>query len=181
MAIWTDGACRGNPGPGAWAFYAQCEGNGYDMYEYINDTTNNKMELEAVKQALIYITKINTNAKVIHIYTDSNYIISVFSRWIWGWMQKGTITQKKNFETILDIQLLLTLQRADGYIVDFIKVKGHSENVGNKRADANCNFAMDVQSKSKPLLSSTTTGINRLRHICPNQDLSRFNRIFKWI
>lgn len=178
MNIWTDGACRGNPGPGAWGFHADMQGIHYDCYEYYRNTTNNMMELEAVKQVLIFYIKSARRARLIYIYTDSEYVCFVFNTWIWGWLRKGTITQKKNFETILDIQLLLTLLRSDKHMILIEKVKGHSGDIGNNRADANCNFALDTQSRSLPM-SNDYSYVNHLRSICDDQEIERFDKMFQ--
>lgn len=176
--IWTDGACRGNPGVGAWGFHAELGDRRYDGYEYFDHATSNKMELEAVKHALIFYILSEFKADIIQIITDSNYVVSTFITWIWGWLQKGTIDQKKNFELILDIHLLISLLREDNLTIKFLKVKSHSNNLGNNRADANCNFSIDTMSKSFVCLGHMEY-VNHLKSICRLSELNRFNRIFK--
>lgn len=153
--IWTDGASRGNPGTGAWGFYiVSPDGKAEDCYQSYKNVTNNQMELTAVLEALKYVVSSGLTADEINIYSDSNYVVSTFSHWIYGWLKTGTITQKKNYQLILDIKLLLDVLRRDEWIVRFIKVKGHSNDIGNTRADANCNLAMDSNTSKIVLFSS---------------------------
>ena len=117
--IYTDGACSGNPGPGGWAFVIpelSIELSGYDP-----TTTNNRMELVAVIQALNYISR-NLPASEVEIITDSQYVVNTMTQ---GWQMKKNIDLWR-----LLIELLKLFKE-----VKWTWVKGHSTNLYNARCD----------------------------------------------
>lgn len=128
--IYTDGACKGNPGPGGWGVFLKQDG---DMHEYWGgeeNTTNNRMELMAAIKAL----EVSNSLSVIDLYTDSNYVRQGITTWIHSWKKNGwkTAAKKPVKNTDLWQQLdLLVSQRK----VSWHWVKGHSGDPGNEKAD----------------------------------------------
>ena len=132
MRIHTDGGCLGNPGPGAWAYVAetavgQVTGAGYD-----GDTTNNRMELQAVIEALKHAggqADPQADAKV-EVITDSRYVEGGIVEWIPRWEKNGWKTKSRSPVKNRDLwQELLALKRAlqaRGFRVEFRRVRGHA-------------------------------------------------------
>ena len=131
VTIYTDGACSGNPGPGGWGAIL--------MYKHIKkeisggktDTTNNVMELTAVIQAL----KLLKHPCNVDLYSDSAYVVNAFlQKWITNWQKNNWKTSdKKDVKNKELWQELLELTNI--HTVNFIKVKGHSDNEFNNRCD----------------------------------------------
>jgi ribonuclease HI len=135
VVIFADGACAGNPGPGGWgAIVATSAGMVRELGGASKHTTNNRMELEAVIEALGSVAEIAGKARV---YTDSVYVINGITRWIWGWRQRGWKTleggEVANAESWKALSALVA-RRAGG--VDWRHVRGHSGVPGNERVDA---------------------------------------------
>ncbi|MBN8707050.1 MAG: ribonuclease HI [Bacteroidetes bacterium] len=132
VIIYTDGACSGNPGPGGWGAILMFEGVNKEISGFDPVTTNNRMELTAVIRSLEAL-KEPCNAKV---HSDSAYIINAFhDGWIQGWLSRGWLKSDKKPVENQDLwKALLELTRKHN--VDWIKVKGHSNDVWNNRADA---------------------------------------------
>ncbi len=137
VQIYTDGACSGNPGPGGWAYLLR-----YGEYEKLSSgfeahTTNNKMELQAVIEALKALKK----ACAIAVYTDSQYVRKGMLEWIAGWQKKGWKNAKgeavKNQELW---QELLALSRI--HSIEWHWVKGHSGHPENDRVDEAARLAV---------------------------------------
>ncbi len=130
IKIYTDGACSGNPGPGGWGVLMLWNGHEKEMYGGENDTTNNRMEMMAVIEALKALKKPST----LKLYTDSKYVMDGITKWIEGWKAKGwkTAAKKpvKNQDLWQEIDVLVTV-----HDVQFIWVKGHAGDPGNERAD----------------------------------------------
>ena len=131
MNVYTDGACRGNPGPGGWGVYIKdlhTELNGSDV-----NTTNNKMELMAVIQALEYLKNENIQTKII-LHTDSQYVKNGIQTWIYSWIKNGWKTANK--KPVKNVELWKTLyaisQQSE---IEWKWVKGHSGDFGNDKAD----------------------------------------------
>jgi ribonuclease HI len=119
LQIYCDGACSGNPGPGGWAFVIP--GFNIELSGYDPATTNNRMELVAVIQALNYISR-NSSTSEVEIITDSQYVVNTMAQ---GWQMKKNIDL---WRILLD---LIKLFRE----VKWTWVKGHSSNLYNTRCD----------------------------------------------
>jgi ribonuclease HI len=138
LVIYTDGGCSGNPGPGGWAYALAPEGredavtgSGHDRY-----TTNNKMELTAVIEALTYAASLGQGAVLpVHIHTDSQYVKNGITTWIFGWMRNGWQTSAK--KPVKNRELWIELKRvSDTLPVQWHWVKGHSGVALNELCDA---------------------------------------------
>ena len=138
IKIFTDGACKGNPGLGGWGALIIENGEEKEIYGGSFNTTNNKMELTATIEAL----KFYKDPKSIELYTDSKYVSeSVEKKWIYNW-------EKKNFKNKKNPDLwtrFLKIYRKHN--VSFFWVKGHSNNPRNER----CDF-LAVEASKKPQL-----------------------------
>ncbi len=134
VVIYTDGACKGNPGPGGWGAWMRYGQHERELYGGERLTTNNRMELMAVIQAL---TALSRPCAVI-LHTDSEYVRKGITEWIHGWKQRGWKTADKkpvkNQELWQRLEALSQLHR-----IDWRWVRGHSGDPGNERADALAN------------------------------------------
>ena len=92
IKVYTDGACKGNPGLGGWGVYIQINGSEKDLYGGSPETTNNQMEMQAALEALKYLKDQNT---VIELYTDSNYLRQGITEWIHKWKVNNWRTAAK--------------------------------------------------------------------------------------
>ena len=131
VVIYTDGACSGNPGPGGWGTILMYKGNQKEIFGGKESTTNNVMELTAVLEGL---KQLKFPCKV-KIYSDSAYVVNAFTqKWIFGWIKNGWKTSNK--EPVKNKELWESLyELTKVHQVEFIKVKGHSDNVYNTRCD----------------------------------------------
>ena len=138
VQIFTDGACKGNPGPGGWGAIMKYGDHVKELNGYSADTTNNIMELTAVIEALKSLTR---PCKII-LTTDSNYVKNGITEWIHNWKKKGWKTANKkpvkNKECWL--QLDVEVQR---HQIEWKWVKGHSGHPENERADELANEAVE--------------------------------------
>lgn len=131
ISIYTDGACSGNPGPGGWGAILIYKQNKKEISGYVDQTTNNRMELMAVLKSLIALKE---PCKV-DLYTDSAYVCNAFSRgWIIAWEKNGWKTSKKSDVENQDLWKEI-LNYKQQHIIYFHKVKGHSDNEYNNRCD----------------------------------------------
>jgi ribonuclease HI len=131
IEIYTDGACSGNPGPGGWAAILIYNKKEKEISGSIKETTNNRMELFAPIMAL---KQLKETCKVT-IYTDSAYLHNAFKEgWIESWQQNNWKSSTKKEVANVDLWKLL-LSAMNGHTVNFVKVKGHSDNVYNNRCD----------------------------------------------
>ena len=131
VAIYTDGACSGNPGPGGWAAVLMAQGKTREISGYEEDTTNNRMELTAAIEALEKLTK---PCKV-KLYSDSSYLVSAFNQgWLKNWQKNGWRNSAGQAVSNPDLwqKLVAMTEKHD---VEWIKVKGHSDNKWNNRCD----------------------------------------------
>jgi ribonuclease HI len=130
VEIFTDGACKGNPGPGGWGAWLR---NGEHEKEICGgeaNTTNNRMELMAVIEAL---TALSRPCDVV-LHTDSQYVQKGISEWIHGWKKRGWKTAAK--EPVKNADLWQALDAAQArHQVEWRWVRGHSGHAGNERAD----------------------------------------------
>ena len=140
--IFTDGACKGNPGPGGWGAILKYGDHEKELNGYSPETTNNIMELTAVIEALKSLTR---SCKII-LTTDSTYVKNGITEWIHGWKKKGwkTATKKpvknKDYWQLLDAEV----QR---HHIEWKWVKGHSGHPENERADELANEAVEANSE----------------------------------
>ena len=136
--IYTDGACRGNPGPGGWGAILIYKNNRKEIKGGSLLTTNNIMELTAVIGALSLL-KFSSN---IILTTDSNYVKDGITKWIHNWKSKGWKTSNK--KPVKNKELWLKLDElAAKHKIDWQWVKGHSGHVENERADLLANQGID--------------------------------------
>jgi ribonuclease HI len=137
--IYTDGACRGNPGPGGWGAILECDGYKKEINGATQLTTNNIMELTAVIKALELVK----NSSSIVITTDSTYVKNGITEWIHNWKVKGWKTANKKPVKNKDLwQLLDSLSQKHN--IDWKWVRGHTGHPGNEKADQLANEAIDV-------------------------------------
>ena len=131
VIIYTDGACSGNPGPGGWGSILMYKGNKKEISGGKEDTTNNVMELTAVIEGL-KLLKFPCKVK---LYSDSAYVVNAFvQKWIYGWLKNGWVNSNK--EPVKNKELWQELyDLTKVHQVEFIKVKGHSDNEYNNRCD----------------------------------------------
>ncbi len=134
VTIYTDGACKGNPGTGGWGAWLSWVDHEKELFGGETLTTNNRMELTAVIQAL---TCLKRTCDVI-IYTDSEYVRKGITEWIISWKQRGWKTADKKPVKNADLWQQLDAQRTLHH-VQWRWVKGHSGDPGNERADALAN------------------------------------------
>jgi ribonuclease HI len=135
LVIYTDGAARGNPGPGGYGAVLHWGTTIKEISQGYKHTTNNRMELMAVIAALQLLKRDNLD---ITIYTDSSYIVnSVEKKWVFGWEKKG-FAGKKN----ADLWALFLKQYRKNRI-RFVWVKGHADNKWNNRCDILATTAAD--------------------------------------
>lgn len=129
--IYTDGACSGNPGPGGWGAILMYNEHKKEISGALKETTNNIMEITAVIEAL-KLLKHKCNVK---IYSDSAYVVNAFNNgWIHNWIKNGWKTSGK--EPVKNKELWITLYEfTKMHNIEFIKVKGHSDNEYNNRCD----------------------------------------------
>jgi ribonuclease HI len=136
--IYTDGACKGNPGPGGWGAVLEAGGKEREMFGGEALTTNNRMEMTAVIEALAALKR---PSRVI-VHTDSTYVQKGITEWIHGWKARGWRTAAK--EPVKNVDLWKKLDEAvRPHSVEWIWVKGHSGHVGNERADALANKGVE--------------------------------------
>jgi ribonuclease HI len=137
--IYTDGACRGNPGPGGWAALLLKGGAERELSGAATLTTNNRMELQAVIEALQALKR----AVRARIYTDSQYVRLGITEWLAGWKARGWKTSDRKPVKNQDLWLQLDALVA-GHELEWHWVKGHSGVPGNERVDALANAAIDA-------------------------------------
>jgi ribonuclease HI len=128
--VYTDGACKGNPGPGGWGAWLRSGDNEKELWGGEAVTTNNRMELTAPIEALGSLKR----HCVVVIYTDSEYVRNGITSWIHGWKQRGWKTADK--KPVKNIDLWQRLDAlCQSHQVEWRWVKGHSGDPGNERAD----------------------------------------------
>ena len=130
VRIYTDGACKGNPGPGGWGALLQLDGREKELCGGEPDTTNNRMELTAVIRALEALKR----PCAVDIYTDSQYVQKGISEWIVAWKRRGWKTADKKPVKNVDLWLELD-QLVGGHEIQWHWVKGHAGHAENERAD----------------------------------------------
>ncbi|TDR77925.1 ribonuclease HI [Paludibacterium purpuratum] len=138
VEIYTDGACKGNPGPGGWGALLRYNGLEKELFGGAPDTTNNRMELQAVIAGLQALTR---PCKVV-VYTDSQYVKNGISEWIHNWKKRGWKTASKEPVKNADLWQLLDQSR-ERHQVEWRWVKGHAGHEFNERADALANRGVE--------------------------------------
>jgi len=138
LVIYTDGACRGNPGIGGWAAVVQYQGNETELSGTEANTTNNRMELTAAVRALEYLSR----NSAVRLYTDSQYLRGGITTWIKNWKRNGWRTSGGRPVKNKDLWQGLD-EASQGHEIDWCWVKGHAGNAGNEHADALANQAID--------------------------------------
>ena len=138
--MYTDGACKGNPGPGGWGVWLKSGDHERELFGGELNTTNNGMELKAVIEGLSALKKPCNVA----LYLDSQYVRKGITEWIKGWKAKGWKTASK--QPVKNAELwkeLDALVEDSGHTIEWRWVKGHSGDVGNERADMLANKGVD--------------------------------------
>ena len=146
LIIYTDGGCRGNPGPGGWGFIVinPATGNALERCGGEQVTTNNRMEMGAAIEALKAIRKPGMR---IRLHTDSQYLVKSMTEWVKGWKAKGW---KKKDGELKNVDLLQELDQLNQlHQVSWQWVKGHNGDPGNECADGLTNRAMDAVQAGK--------------------------------
>ena len=136
--IYSDGACRGNPGPGGWGALLRCDGHEKRLYGAEPQTTNNRMELKATIEALRALRQ----PCEVTVWTDSQYVKKGMTEWLPGWKAKGWKTAARAPVKNADLWQELE-QAASRHRVDWQWVKGHAGHEGNEEADRLANQAID--------------------------------------
>lgn len=136
VVIYTDGACKGNPGPGGWGAYLKSEGFEKELWGGERETTNNRMELTAVIEGLAALKR----PCRVSLYLDSQYVRQGITEWIHGWKRKGWVTAAKQPVKNADLWRKLDgLVHAGPHQIEWHWVRGHAGDPGNERADALAN------------------------------------------
>lgn len=138
VEIYTDGACRGNPGPGGWGVLMLSRGREQELWGGETDTTNNRMELTAAIEGLQALRR---PCSVI-LYTDSRYVMQGITEWMDNWKRRGWKTSGRKPVKNKDLWQALdeACQRHD---IEWRWVRGHTGNPGNERADELANLGID--------------------------------------
>lgn len=138
VVIYTDGACRGNPGPGGWGALLRAGDVSKPLSGYVAQTTNNRMELMAALEAL----KALKQPCRVTLWTDSEYLRKGMTEWLPGWKARGWKTAAKQPVKNADLWQALEAAAA-GHEVDWRWVKGHNGDPGNEAVDRLANEAID--------------------------------------
>ena len=140
--IYTDGACRGNPGPGGWGALLRIGEKEKELYGYDPATTNNRMELMAVIEALRALKRPVTA----RVHTDSQYVQKGISEWIHGWKRRGWKTADR--QPVKNADLWQTLDALTvGHKIEWLWVRGHAGHAENERVDALARQAIEAGRK----------------------------------
>ncbi len=140
IEIYTDGACKGNPGPGGWGALLMANGAEKELFGGELGTTNNRMEMMAVIEAL---SALKRPCKVT-LHVDSQYVLKGMTEWLPGWKARGWRTASK--EPVKNVELwqrLDELVNRSGHQIEWRWVRGHNGDPGNERADVLANRGVD--------------------------------------
>ena len=138
VVMYTDGACRGNPGPGGWGVILSYRDQDKTLSGYEPQTTNNRMELTAAIEGLRALSRTCD----IELNTDSKYVLQGISEWIESWKTNGWKTAAKKPVKNVDLWQLLD-EQVKKHRIRWHWVKGHTGIEGNERADQLANVAID--------------------------------------
>ena len=134
VEIYTDGACKGNPGPGGWGVLMKTGEHERELFGGEPQTTNNRMELTAVIRALEALTRRCT----VIVHTDSQYVQKGIGEWLSNWKRRGWLTADR--KPVKNVDLWQQLDRlAAGHDIEWRWVRGHNGDPGNERADGLAN------------------------------------------
>ena len=136
--LYTDGACRGNPGPGGWGVLLRAKGRERELFGGELSTTNNRMELTAAIEGLQALSR----PCAVAVYTDSEYVRRGISEWLPRWKARGWRTAARKPVKNEDLWRRLE-EAADRHRVEWHWVKGHAGHLDNERADALANCGLD--------------------------------------
>jgi ribonuclease HI len=139
VEIWSDGACRGNPGPGGWGALMRCGPHEKELYGGVAATTNNRMELTAVIEALAALKR---PSQVI-VHTDSQYVKQGIGEWLPNWIRRNWRTADNKPVKNVDLWKRLA-ELAGGHQVEWRWVRGHAGDPGNEHADRLANRGVDA-------------------------------------
>ena len=140
VEIYTDGACKGNPGPGGWGVLLRSGTLEKELFGGERATTNNRMEMMAVIEALSALKQ----PCEVTLYLDSEYVRKGITEWVKGWKARGWLTAAKQPVKNAELwQRLDALVATGGHKIDWRWVRGHAGNPGNERADALANRGVD--------------------------------------
>ncbi|WP_106268733.1 ribonuclease HI [Isoptericola halotolerans] len=138
VEMWTDGACKGNPGLGGWGALLKSGEHAKELFGGEKLTTNNRMELTAVVEALRALKQ----PSAVTVHTDSSYVMNGMKTWIAGWKRNGWTTSAK--KPVKNVDLWQALDAEVGrHQVSWVWVKGHAGDPGNERADQLANDGVD--------------------------------------
>jgi len=140
VEIFTDGACRGNPGPGGWGAVLRYRGHEKLLSGRASDTTNNRMELTAAIEALEALRQ----PCRVRLVTDSTYVKNGITQWIAGWKRRDWKTADRKPVKNSDLWRRL-VRAASPHEVEWVWVRGHAGHEGNERADALARSAIEGQ------------------------------------
>ena len=140
VQIYSDGACKGNPGPGGWGAWLKSADSQKELFGGELGTTNNRMELTAVIEGL---SALKRPCKVT-LYVDSQYVLKGMTEWIAGWKSKGWKTASKQPVKNVDLwQRLDALVSGAGHEIEWVWVRGHNGDPGNEHADMLANRGVE--------------------------------------
>ena len=139
IKVYTDGACKGNPGPGGWGVYIQSNVDEKELYGGSPETTNNQMEMQAALEALKHL---KDEDEVIELYTDSNYLRQGITEWIHKWKTNNWKTAAKKPVANRDLWIEIS-DLNEKMTVQWNWVKGHAGDPGNERADELANIGAE--------------------------------------
>ena len=139
ITIYTDGACRGNPGPGGWGAVLESGSHHKEIYGSDANTTNNRMELVATIEALKSIKASDSKVK---LYTDSVYVKNGITQWMKNWKKNGWKTAAKKPVKNTDLWEILDRVQQE-HDIDWCWIKGHAGHPGNEKADQLANKGID--------------------------------------
>ena len=138
--MYTDGACKGNPGPGGWGVLLRSPGHEKELFGGEPLTTNNRMELTAVIEGLAALKR---PCKVT-LYVDSQYVLKGMTEWLAGWKAKGWKTAARQPVKNVDLwQRLDALVSGAGHEIEWVWVRGHNGDPGNEHADMLANRGVE--------------------------------------
>jgi ribonuclease HI len=142
IIIYTDGACKGNPGEGGWGVYIELNSVSKKIYGYEENTTNNRMEIKAAIEAL---NELDVKSDVL-LYTDSKYLMEGINSWIKNWKLNNWKTSAK--KDVKNVDLWKKIDELNSlHNVEWKWVKGHSGDFGNEMADNLANLAIVKKGK----------------------------------